>query len=120
MMSDDSSGWCPDHAICTEWIERRALYLVENFQQVDTVYMSLDIYAQYMKQSQKSARIIPTSSMGVLEITHIATSVATLEIVKVSHFCNFCHVGTKSTYRQLEQHKIDQDFEKIVLGRDTN
>lgn len=110
----DTTGWCPDHAICMDWIDRRAVELIENFQPVDTVYMSNDIYTQFLKTMAQNMRGPHVPNMG-LEIVQIITTAGTLTVKRVPYFTNFCYVGTDMTYAQLEQAKLDQDFEDTVM-----
>lgn len=110
-----SSYWCPDYAICIEWIERRALELFENFQPVDTVYMSWDVYEQFLKSMNQKMRFSSSSSGGTLTITQIMTSIGPLTVKPILHFSNFCFIGTTATYEQLEWEMVGQAFEEAFL-----
>lgn len=110
-----SNYWCPDHAICIEWIERRALQLFENFQPVDTVYMSLDVYQQFLKSMSQKMRLSGPGSSGLLTIAQIMTSIGPLVVKPIPHFSNFCFVGTATTYEQLEWEMVGQAFEETFL-----
>ena len=116
---DGSGSWCPDHAISMEWIERRAAELIENFQDVDSVYMSEDIYHEFelqMKVKMRHSSSLPPSLPPSGPVTfNIATTYGTLLVRQISFFTNFCHVGTETTYDHLTRIKIDQEFEEIVL-----
>lgn len=113
----EQSGWCPDHAICMDWIERRAFNCVENFIEPDTVYMSTDIYTEFLKQLSLSQVFtglnpIPNSAANLC----IMTSIGSLKVKPISFLCNFCFVGNETSYQRLEWEKIDQEFEKVFFG----
>jgi len=97
-----------------EWIERRAVQLIENFQEADTVYMSLDVYKQFMDTMAGNLRGYQAPVAG-LNVVQIVTSIGTLIVKPVPHFSNFCHVGTTMTYQELEWAKVNQDFEDTVM-----
>jgi hypothetical protein len=100
-----------------EWIERRAAQCVENFQDVDSVYMSQDIYTQFLK-SMESNRLYTANgqpaSVG-LNVVSIYTSAGLLLVKPIPLMSNFCHVGTHTTYDDLVRIQVDQMFEEIVL-----
>ena len=108
------SSWCPDHAICIEWIDRRAIELVENFQDADTVYMSLDVYKQFMDTMQANLRGVQPPVTG-FNVVQIMTTIGMLTVKPVPYFSNFCHVGTQMTYEELEWAKVNQEFEDAVM-----
>lgn len=115
----DQSGWCPDHAICMEWIERRAVELIENFIEADSVYMSNDVYAQFIstmaKQRLGFSSYDHKSSSAGFNIIRIITSVGELTVKRVAILNNFCYVGASSSAERLIQEKISQEFEKAFF-----
>ena len=115
-LTDDNSGWCPDFAICMDWIDRRANHLVENFKEVDSVYMSEDIYLQFIKTMAGNTRHFwDPSTSSEFTVTNIITSAGQLQVKRVPGLQNFCYVGTHSTYDQLVRIKVDQIFEDTVM-----
>ena len=114
---DGTTGWCPDHAVCVDWIERRALQCVENFQDVDSVYMSTDIYTQFLKTATSQMLYIPGNQAvsPVQNIAYIHTSAGPLTVKQIPFMTNFCYVGTHVTYDDLVRVKVDKEFEEIVL-----
>lgn len=111
-LTDDNFGWCPDFAICMDWIERRANHLVENFKDVDSVYMSEDIYDQFVKTMAANSSCAPGSTFT---ITGLVTSAGHLKVKRVPGLQNFCYVGTNSSYDELVRIKVDQIFEDTIL-----
>jgi hypothetical protein len=45
-----SPNWCPDDAISMEWIEQKLGECIENHVDVDSVYMSNDVYVAFLKK----------------------------------------------------------------------
>lgn len=113
----EQSGWCPDNAICLDWIERRAAECVENSIDIDTIYMSNDVYIQFMKQILAQTRFhSPGTYHAGYMINSVNTCAGNLIIKSVPQLCNFCYIGSEASYKRLEWEKISQEFEKIVFG----
>lgn len=111
-----SSGWCPSHAICMDWIECRALECVENFIEPDSVYMSEDVYVDFMKQMTQNTRYDHSSPNGGVNLVRIITSIGALTVRRISLLSNFCHVGTQTSVDRLIWEKVSQDFEEAFFG----
>jgi hypothetical protein len=112
----EQSGWCPDHAICMEWIEHRAVHLMLNGVEATHVYMSHDVYVQFMKQMEAvSQNNFYNTKYGPTLMT-IMTHVGPLNVKRVPHLSNFCFVGEETSFKRLEWEQISQEFEKVVFG----
>lgn len=111
----NQTGWCPDNAICMDWIERRVVECLEHFIDADTVYMSEDIYVEFMKLMAQSQRHHSYAQANGYYIIRIITSAGELTVKKVPHVTNFCYVGTETSHQRLVWEKVDQEFEKAVL-----
>lgn len=114
----DHSGWCPDNAICMDWIERRALDCLENFIDPESVYMSNDVYADFMKQMAAVSQFRQSHASTGINILRIITSAGELTIKRVPLLSNFCYVGTETSFQRLEWEKVNQEFEKAFFGEE--
>lgn len=113
----DQSGWCPDHAICMDWIEKRAVNCMENFIEADSVYMSNDVYADFIKQMAQRARYSASNSnTNGQDVIRIMTSIGTLTVKRIPILSNFCYVGTQTSADRLVWEKVSQDFEEAFFG----
>lgn len=110
-----STCWCAPNEISPEWIEERISDGIMNLEQLDTIYMSQDVYAEFQKQQAGMARYSGVLPHGV-PIAGVVTSAGSLRIKQVPHLSNFCHVGTQTSFEQLEWIKIGQEFEKVFFG----
>jgi hypothetical protein len=113
----DLNEWrCPKNGVSMDWIESRVILFLDNFILVDTVYMSEDVYTQFMKSMLSMQRY---TAGGVAtpgpQVAKIVTSGGDLTIKMVPGFTDFCHVGTNATCNDLVRVQIDEAFEKIVL-----
>jgi len=113
----DVNEWrCPKDGVSMDWIEARVVHLLENFISADTVYMSEDVYTQFM-QSLGSRQVYQALQMPIpgLHITNVVTSGGNLTIKMMPGFTDFCHIGSNATYNDLVRIQIDEAFEKTVL-----
>lgn len=112
-MRDSSEVWCDAGQISLNYINYLAARRVEDSKEVDTVFLSLDIYKEL------SMQMFPTHTgtvPGTLNIIQLMTIVGPVTVKPVPHFTNFCYVGTASEYNQLEWIRIGEAFEKEILG----
>lgn len=100
-----------------EWVNHKANERIENFQNVDTVYMSIDFYAAFVKY-MANTRVYDAFS-GQTPLSNaccvINTDAGALNVKMVPHLSSFCHVGTATTFEQLELEWVGKEFEEIVL-----
>jgi hypothetical protein len=127
-MSNDFAGYgdikpvnvnewrCPKDGVSMDWIEARTIEFLENFIVVDTVYMSEDVYTQFM-QSLGSRQVYKAVQVPIPgpHVTSVMTSGGSMTIKMVPGFTDFCHIGTNATYNDLVRVQIDEAFEKTVL-----
>ena len=59
-----------------------------------------------------------TANGGITNNLELWTSVGRLKVKVAPSLMNFCHVGTESSYKNLEWEKISQEFEKVFLDED--
>jgi hypothetical protein len=115
LKASDFNWYCPDNGVSIEWIEERAVYLMENFIEADSVYMSEDIHKQFMWSMVAKTRHPVGGHHTVSTVTQIITSGGPLIIKMVPGMCNFCHVGTNASYSDLIRIQVDEEFEKVFL-----
>ena len=114
----DINEWrCPKNGVSMDWIESRIVHLLENFIVVDTVYMSEDVYAQFMKSMLSMQRHTAGSVANNVgsQVVSVVTSGGNITIKMVPGFTDFCHIGTNATYNDLVRVQVDEAFEKIFL-----
>lgn len=112
----DFNWYCPHNGVSMEWIEERANYLLENFQDADSVYMSEDIHTQFMQSMVTKTRHTIGGMPGSAPlITQVMTSGGPLTVKMVPGLSNFCHIGTNASYSDLIRIQVDEEFEKVFL-----
>lgn len=108
--------WCPDGTVSMQYIEDKAVQCVENFQEVDTLYVSEDVYRHLMLEFASMMRMNgPVDPTMGLNIAIIQTTAGPLTIKRVPMLDNFCFVGTNETYDSLIRAQVDQAFEDTVM-----
>lgn len=116
-MQETPLEWCTEEQISICHIDRLALHCYQNFIKADMLYLSHDLYARLHSDFIRSQRYVSGNEMNQpLPIAAIMTTVGQLKVERVPMLCNFCHVGTESTFKRLEQIQIDKDFEKVFFG----
>lgn len=127
-MRDRSEIWCETSDISINEIERRSRLAYERTGVVALVYISMELYAEILKQMGTSTRLGPTFGPSSNALISINSSAGQLHIQKVSKYRNFLFVGVKEEYEAFvnmgvdpiywsdqERAKVDKEFENIVI-----
>lgn len=132
-MRNSFEEWCETADFGLDEIDRRANSKVQLGNQVDLVYVSLDLYSELLKSFYPKATITGPN-VGYSTATDIVSlhlSAGHCHINKVIKLRNFCLVGTKEDYDNFimngvdpifwndqERARINKEFEDIVLKAD--
>jgi hypothetical protein len=116
-MRDSLKEWCDTTEISVEHINHLACEAAENYVDVDTAYLSSDLFSELLKEMANVAKFagFSVANTGYNSVS-IMTVVGPIQVKAVSGLMNFCHVGNESTYNRLEWIKIDRIFEEEILS----
>lgn len=113
--------YCELKDISLEYIEQLARTQLENFREPEFIYLSTDLYCELMKMLGTGLRYSSapqTQNTQPPTLMKIMTSAGSLEVKKVIGIENFCHVGSETSFQQLEWIKVSKAFEEVFFGEE--
>lgn len=113
-MRDRSEEWCSATEISISYINDKAIKVAEYRHELDSVYLSADLYAEL--HSQFGNMGVRGHIGGGRQTLSIVTAVGQLSVKLVPHHTNFCHIGSQQSFDGSEWKYISEEFEKIVFG----
>ena len=116
-MRDSFEEWRKTDLI--SWIDFQAMRYNENYIFANAVYMSLDVYADLIKQWSTIRRYVGgvDTPYEDLKSIKINTTAGPLTVHKLDYLTNFCHVGTQTSFARLEMIRAGQELEDIIWNK---
>jgi hypothetical protein len=113
------SPWITPEKFSFEFIETMALQAAEtaseSFQDIDTLYLSLDLFAEMHRQISSKYGHQFINLTGIVNMK-FHSSVGILTVQLVPHMTNFCFIGNLSAFERLEWTRVGKEFDQIVFG----
>lgn len=101
-------------------IEELARIQVENFQSPEFVYLSTNLYKKLASMLMALQRYTAANPSNTgMNVMSIHTSAGLLTIKCIPNLENFCHVGSETSFEQIEWVRVAAEFEKAFLGEES-